>query len=105
MAIDPPAADTTARVPFSHYVALLREQLRPHKVRVALLAVFILTGIAGTLYNPQLLRQFINTAEDGGEMRTLVMLACVFIGISVARQFITLVITKTDIFFFHSYLY
>jgi len=91
LAIDPPAADTTARVPFSHYVALLREQLRPHKTRVAFLAAFIFVGIGGSLYNPQLLRQFIDTADEGGQMRTLVVLASLFIAISVGRQFITLV--------------
>ena len=86
MATDAPPTDTPARVPFSHYAALLRQQLHPHIGRVALLALLILTGIGLGLVNPQLLRYFIDTAREGGELRPLFMAAGAFIGISVLRQ-------------------
>ncbi|MBT5536706.1 ABC transporter ATP-binding protein, partial [Candidatus Poribacteria bacterium] len=91
MATDPSTADTDTRVPFSHYAALLREQLRPHTPRVLLLALFMFSGIGLGLINPQLLRYFIDTAKAGGAVRALLMAAGAFIGISIARQLITLV--------------
>jgi ATP-binding cassette, subfamily B, bacterial len=91
LATDPSTADTDTRVPFSHYAALLREQLRPHTPRVLLLALFMFSGIGLGLINPQLLRYFIDTAKAGGAVRALLMAAGAFIGISIARQLITLV--------------
>lgn len=91
MATDAPPPETPTRVPFSHYAALLRQQLRPHKLRVALLALFMFAGIGLGLVNPQLMRFFIDTAKDGGARRALLLAAAAFIGISVFRQLTDLV--------------
>ncbi len=118
MATDPPTADTETRVPFSHYAALLRQQLRPHAPRVLLLAGFMFTGIGLQLVGPQLVRFFIDTAipgdtdattadevvepppvlryfvdveAPGGGARILLVAAAAFIAIGILRQLTTLV--------------
>jgi ATP-binding cassette subfamily B protein len=56
---------------------------------VALLAALLLGGIGLQLVNPQILRAFIDTAETGGALRTLLAVALIFLGVALAGQVVT----------------
>jgi ABC-type multidrug transport system fused ATPase/permease subunit len=80
-------------IPLRQYWDLLATYLRPQRGRVALLTVLLLTSTALPLLNPLLLRSFIDTAVDGGAMRTLVWLAALFIGVALVTQAIQVATT------------
>ena len=80
-------------MPYRRYAALLSQYLRPLKYRVAILAVFMFSGIGLQLVNPQILRYFIDTATEGGETRNLIIAGCAFLGIGLIRQIVMLVTT------------
>lgn len=68
------------------YRALLKTYLRPQWVKVALMALLLLTSIALQLLNPQLLSSFIDIAISGGSYTTLLVLGGLFVGIALANQ-------------------
>src|ERR1051325_933952 len=67
--------------------------LRPQRLRVALLAVLLLSGIGLELLNPQILRAFIDTAAQGGAVAQLTRAALLFIGVALVQQLGTVVAT------------
>lgn len=73
-------------IPVRRYWNLLVGYLRPHRRRVALLAVLMVTGIAMQLVNPQIIRLFIDRAVDGAATSRLVPLALLFMGLAVTQQ-------------------
>jgi len=81
------------KVPFRQYAALLSQYLKPQWIRVTLLAFFMFTGIGLGLLNPQILRYFIDTAEAGGETRSLIIAGCVFFAIGLLGQVLMLINT------------
>jgi ATP-binding cassette subfamily B protein len=64
---------------FGQHRRLLTTYLAPQRVRVALLAVLLLTGIGLQLVNPQVMGYFIDTAQAGGPTRALVLAALVYL--------------------------
>ena len=68
------------------YVALLARYLRPHRHRVALLAVFIFGYIGVRLVGPQIVRFFIDTAREGGDLDRLLWAAGAYMGFAMGRQ-------------------
>jgi ABC-type bacteriocin/lantibiotic exporter with double-glycine peptidase domain len=58
-------------LPLRHYWNLLRVYLAAQRRRVALLALLLFGGIALQLVNPQVLRFFIDTAQSGCALDTL----------------------------------
>ncbi len=81
------------RVPFRQYAALLSQYLKPQRIRVTFLAVFIFTGIGLSLVNPQILRYFIDKAQEGVETRNLIRAGVLFFGIGLLGQLVMLVNT------------
>ena len=81
------------KVPFRQYAALLSQYLKPQWIRVTLLAFFMFTGIGLGLLNPQILRYFIDTAEAGGETRSLIIAGIVFFAIGLLGQVVMLINT------------
>lgn len=79
------------RVPFRQYAALLLQYLKPQWMRVALLAIFMFSGIGLTLINPQFIRYFFDTAEAGGETRNLIIAGVAFVVIAAFGQVVMLV--------------
>lgn len=51
-------------IPFSQYLDLLRTYLRPQRGRVALLALLLFGGIGLQLIGPQIIRYFIDSAQN-----------------------------------------
>ena len=79
------------KLPFNQYGHLLITHLRPQRRRVALLAALLLSSIALQIANPQLLRYFIDTAQNPQiELRALSIAATLFIGIALATQLLSL---------------
>jgi len=60
---------------------------------VTLLAIFIFSAIGLALFNPQILRYFIDTAREGGERRDLIIAGIAFFAIGLLGQGLMLVNT------------
>ncbi|MBT4609787.1 MAG: ABC transporter ATP-binding protein, partial [Gemmatimonadetes bacterium] len=69
------------------YLKLLGHYLRPHKPRVALLAVFIFGYIGVRLSFPQIGRFFIDTARADGPLDSLMWAAGFYLIAGIGRQF------------------
>jgi ATP-binding cassette subfamily B protein len=78
------------RVSLRVYAQLLGRYLKPYKLRVALLALCVFSGIGMNLLNPQIIRHFIDTAREGGAVSELTQAALLFLAIGIVRQFVYL---------------
>src|SRR6266704_3142336 len=65
---------------------MLVTYLRPQRPRVAGLAALLLGSIGLQLYNPQILRQFIDSATHGASDQTLAAAAGLFLAIALIQQ-------------------
>lgn len=74
------------KLPLKQYYALLATYLAPQRRRTLWMAGFLLVSIALRLVNPQIMRYFIDAALGGGELRTLLTAAALFLGIAVLGQ-------------------
>jgi ABC-type multidrug transport system fused ATPase/permease subunit len=74
---------------------LLIDYLKPQKGRVAKFAIALLASIGLQLLNPQILRNFIDTAVAGagGSVQNLFSAAFLFIGVALATQLMSIVAT------------
>lgn len=73
-------------VSFTHYRELLVRYLRPHRGRMALLALLLGGSITLQLVNPQIIRFFIDTAQAGGAQAALLLAALAFLGVALLQQ-------------------
>jgi ATP-binding cassette, subfamily B, bacterial len=73
-------------IPLRQYSDLLAGYLRPQRLRVAVLTVLLFASIALPLFNPQILRVFIDRAIAGDPVETLIAIAVVFILAALATQ-------------------
>ena len=79
------------RPKLNSYWQLLVTHLKPQRSRVIALAALLLTSIALQIANPQLLRYFIDTAQNPqSEMHSLIMAAALFIAIALVTQLLSL---------------
>ena len=69
-----------------HYWNLLLRYLRPQKRAVALLGLLVVGGIILQLINPQLVRRFLDAAENEGSLDVLLRTAGMFIAVALAAQ-------------------
>ncbi len=74
------------RIPLKQYLDLLYRYLRPQSYKVILLFFLLITNIALRLINPQIMRYFIDTATNGGELQNLLDAGILFISIAIASQ-------------------
>lgn len=72
--------------PFATYAELLAEYVAPQKGWTVLLAVLLLGGIGLQLVNPQVVRFFLDTAEEQSGLENLFDAAMLFMGIAIVRQ-------------------
>jgi len=70
------------------YRDLFVKCLKPMRPKVALLAVLIFVGIGLQLANPQIVRYFIDTVVAGSDFRPLILIALVFLGVSLLAQIV-----------------
>jgi ATP-binding cassette subfamily B protein/ATP-binding cassette subfamily C protein len=79
------------KMPLKQYWTLLVTYLKPRRPSVVALAALLLTSIALQIANPQLLRYFIDTAQNPqSEPGTLFSAAALFIGIALVTQLLAL---------------
>lgn len=81
------------RISPREYWRLLAVYLIPQKRLVALLALLLLTATGLQLVSPLILRQFIDRALDGTALRTLLVIAGLYIGFAILIQVIKLLET------------
>ncbi len=74
------------KVSLQDYRNLLVKYLRPQGLRVLLLALFLLSSIGLQLANPQIMRSFLDTAQSGGALQSLLRLAVLFIAVALVQQ-------------------
>jgi ABC-type multidrug transport system fused ATPase/permease subunit len=75
-----------ARVPFKEYWQMTATYVRPEWRRVALLTALIFTTLGLQLVNPQIIRFFINSAQDGGATAPLIWAGVAFLGSALLLQ-------------------
>jgi ATP-binding cassette subfamily B protein len=66
--------------------SLLSTYLRPEWRRGALLCLLLLTGIALQLANPEIIKLFIDGAQNGKTYHYLVLIGCLFLAVALAGQ-------------------
>lgn len=76
-------------VPVRRYLALLARYLRPQWLKVALLAALLISTVGLQLYNPQIIRRFLDTATTAGAGDRLAWLALLFIVLALTNQMLT----------------
>lgn len=84
------------KIPLKRYWLLLRQYLKPQWPRVLLLAVLLLTSISLRIVNPQIIRQFIDTATTGAPIANLVMAALTFLAFAFIVQILSVASTYTS---------
>lgn len=73
-------------LPLYAYYQLLERYLRPQGQRVALLAALIFGGIGLQLLSPQIVRAFVDLAQQGGALATLTRNGIYYLTISLVAQ-------------------
>ncbi|MBC8080028.1 MAG: ABC transporter ATP-binding protein [Gorillibacterium sp.] len=81
------------KIPLREYVRLLAGYLKPQWKSVVLLAFLLTLSIAMQLINPQIIRYFIDSAQEQTDKNRLYYAAGLFIVVSLVYQLITLVVT------------
>lgn len=76
------------KIPAREYAGLLKHYLIPQRKSMAVLAVLLLSGIAMQLINPQIIRYFIDTAQEQESSSPLMIAAGLFIGVSLIQQLV-----------------
>ncbi len=77
-------------IPLKDYWVLLAKHIRPQRLRFALLAAMLLSSIGLQVFNPQIMRRFIDAAQAGAEMRSLVGAGIVFIALALVQQLVAI---------------
>lgn len=72
---------------------LLRKYLRPHRLQVTLLWLALLATIATQLVNPQIIKRFLDAAEQGSALAALLQAAGLFLAIALVEQLLGLATT------------
>jgi ATP-binding cassette, subfamily B, bacterial len=75
--------------PVRRYFALLVTYLKPQWYRTVLLAVLLLSSIGFQLLNPQILKNFIDTALAQGASSPLITDALLFMGVAILNQVVS----------------
>lgn len=78
---------------FGSHTALILKYLRLDTKRVMVLIAILLSGISMQLMGPLAIRYFIDTALDGGELRSLYTAAVIFMSVDFGGQALTAVTT------------
>ncbi len=77
-------------IPLKSYWDLLARHIRPQKLRFIILTVLLLSSIGLQIFNPQIMRRFIDAAQTGVEIRLLLTLAGLFLMLALAQQLIAI---------------
>lgn len=81
------------KIPLKQYISLLKQYLKPQWKAMLGLALLLCFGIGLQLVNPQIIRYFIDTAREGGDMGRLLYAALLFILFALLHQGVTVAAT------------
>ncbi|MEG0133239.1 MAG: ABC transporter ATP-binding protein [Clostridium sp.] len=81
------------KLPLKEYLGLLYKYLEKKKLSVIILLIILILNVGLQLYNPQILRYFIDTVETGGGSKNLIIAALLFIGFGLVRQLFRIIST------------
>jgi len=73
-------------IPLKGYWKLLGTYVKPQWTRVTILAFLLFTSIGLQLYIPQVIRDFIDTAQSSAPIETLTRLALIFLGVAIIKE-------------------
>src|SRR5215207_3337345 len=74
------------KLPLHEYYQLLKRYLRPQGRRVLLLATLIFGGIGLQLLSPQIVRAFIDIAQQGGNLAALTRNGVFYLAVTLVAQ-------------------
>ena len=78
------------KIPLKDYWDLLARHISNQKLPFAILTVLLLTSIGLQVFNPQIMRSFIDAAEQGAESAVLMRSAIYFISLALIQQAVTI---------------
>src|SRR5437870_3969167 len=81
------------KLPVRQYAELFGRYLKPERGWVALLAVVLVVSIGLQLVNPQIVRNFIDSATNGGALPALTAAALLYFGLALFNQALAVVAT------------
>ncbi|NLE43688.1 MAG: ABC transporter ATP-binding protein [Chloroflexi bacterium] len=76
-------------IPLKTYWTLLARHIQPQMARFWLLTVLLLSSIGLQVVNPQIVRQFIDAAQAGAAIDSLLASALLFLGVALIQQIVT----------------
>ena len=74
------------KIPLRIYWDLLARHIKPQMLHFSILTVLLLSSIGLQIFNPQIMRQFIDATQSGAETNVLLMSAVAFIGLALIQQ-------------------
>jgi ATP-binding cassette, subfamily B, bacterial len=80
-------------LPLKTYWDLLSQHIRPQRGRFILLLALLFASIGLRVVNPQVMRNFIDSALSGQPLEALTLTALVFIGIAISQQVVSVSVT------------
>lgn len=81
------------KLPLKQYWDLLSRHIRPQRSRFAFLTILLIGSIGLQIVNPQVMRNFIDSALGGAAVATLIPVALAFIGIAILQQVVSVAVT------------
>lgn len=80
-------------LPLKTYWDLLSQHIRPQRGRFVLLLALLFGSIGLRVFNPQVMRNFIDSALSGQPLNALTLTALLFIGIAILQQVVAVSVT------------
>ena len=77
-------------IPLKNYWDLLSRHIRPQMLHFIILTVLLLSSIGLQVFNPQIMRSFIDAAQTGAETRVLLMSAVLYISLALIQQVVAI---------------
>jgi len=84
------------KIPINQYWALLKKYIIPQWERSLLLGLLLFGNIGLQLINPRIIRNFIDTAQLGGESGLLLQSALLFLALAMTQQIVTVLASYTS---------
>jgi ATP-binding cassette subfamily B protein len=77
-------------IPLKNYWDLLSRHIKPQMAHFIILSVLLLSSIGLQVFNPQIMRSFIDAAQTGAETRVLMTSALLYITLALIQQVVAI---------------
>jgi ATP-binding cassette, subfamily B, bacterial len=78
------------KIPLQRYWDLLAKHIAPQKLAFSLLTVLLLSSIGLQIFNPQIMRRFIDATQSAAPPSVLAASALTFVGLAILQQGVTI---------------